>query len=75
MLLRLGVLTIQLLFEAMHGVRREVAYVIRVIKNRDYPQDALVDLLFLFEGHTSGHVVDRCPLRTGGHQSLAELLS
>jgi hypothetical protein len=34
-----------------------------------------VDLLFLFEGHTSGHVVDRCSLRTGGHQSLAELLS
>ena len=75
MLLRLAVLTIQLLCESMHGVRGEVAYVIRVIKNRDYPQDALVDLLFLFEGHTSGHVVDRCSLRTGGHQSLAELLS
>jgi len=64
----LCVFTIELLLKSNHSFSVVVTYVIWIIEHRYYPHDTLVYNLPFFEGDTSGHVVDRRPLRRGLHQ-------
>ena len=60
-----AVLAEYLCFQSSHCLVVIRSYVIWGIEDRYYPHDTLVYNLPFLEGDTSGHVIDRCPIRMG----------